>query len=151
MLQINFDQSDYSISEGSATLSSPILLQFRQNQNPFTIMLSTVTVATAEAAGIGNFINADTITAGSRATGNAHFEFVCVCACVCVCVCVCVCLCVCVCVCVCVCLCVCVCVCACVCGLSHITTLLGYEWGKIPSHGIYRHLILCDSGGAPSM
>ena len=66
------------------------MLQFRENQNPFTIMLSPVTVATAEAAGVGDFINADTITAGSRATGNAHLEFVvCVCMCVRVCVLVC--------------------------------------------------------------
>ena len=72
MLQISFDQSDYTIIEGSATLSSPITLQFRENQNPFTIMLSPVTVATAEAAGVGDFINADTITPGSRATGNSH-------------------------------------------------------------------------------
>ena len=78
VLQINFDQSDYTIIEGSATLSSPITLIFRQNQNPFTIMLSPVTVATAEAAGVGDFINADAITAGSRATGNTHLEFVCV-------------------------------------------------------------------------
>ena len=82
MLQINFDQYDYPIIEGSATLSSPITLQFRQNQNPFTIMLSTVTVATAEAAGVGDFINTYSIDLGSRATGNA---LVCVCVCVCVC------------------------------------------------------------------
>ena len=86
MLQINFDQSDYTLSEGSAKLCSPIMLQIRQNQNPFTIMLSPVTVATAEAAGVGDFINADTITPGSKATGNAHLEFV-ICVCVCVCVC----------------------------------------------------------------
>ena len=86
VLKISFDQLDYSIIEGSATLSSPILLQFRQNQSPFTIMLSPVTVATAEAAGVGDLINADTIAAGSRATGNAHLEFVCVHACVCACV-----------------------------------------------------------------
>ena len=73
---MNFYQSDYSIIEGSATLSSPITLQFRENQNPFTIMLSPVTVATAEAAGVGDFINADTIDLGSRATGNAHLEFI---------------------------------------------------------------------------
>ena len=85
VLQINFDQSDYTIIEGSATLSSPIMLQFRENQNPFTIMLSPVTVATAEAAGVGNFVSACSITAGSRATGNTHLEFVCVYVHVCVC------------------------------------------------------------------
>ena len=79
MLQINFDQSDYTINEGSATLSSPITLQFRENQNNFTIMLTPVTVDTAVAAGVGDFINAETIINGSRATGNAHLEFVRVC------------------------------------------------------------------------
>ena len=87
MLQINFDQSDYTIIEGSATLCSPITLQFRQNQNPFTIMLSPVTVATAEAAGVGNFINADTIAPGSRATTGDANMYLSVCVCVCVCVC----------------------------------------------------------------
>ena len=83
MLQINFEVSDYSIDEGSATLSSPIILQFRENQNNFTIMLTPVTVATAEADGVGDFINADAIAADSRATGNANLDFVCtVCECV---------------------------------------------------------------------
>ena len=72
VLQINFDQADYSIVEGAAALSSPILLQFRENQNPFTIMLTPVTVATAVADGVGEFINADSIDLGSRATGNAQ-------------------------------------------------------------------------------
>ena len=50
-------------------------------------MLSPVTVATAEAAGVGDFINSDTIDLGSRATGNAYLEFMYVYVCVCVCVC----------------------------------------------------------------
>ena len=68
MLQINFGESDYSIEEGSEVLSSPITLQSRINQNPFTVMLSPVTVATAEGMGLGFFINSMTIDASSRAT-----------------------------------------------------------------------------------
>ena len=87
MLQINFDQSDYTISEGSQTLCSLITLQFRQNQSPFTIMLSPVNISTAKAAGVGDYINADTITPGSRATTGDANMYLSLCVCVCVCVC----------------------------------------------------------------
>ena len=53
MLYIGFGESDYSIEEGSEVLSSPITLQFRNNQNPFTVMLSPVTLATAKEMGLG--------------------------------------------------------------------------------------------------
>ena len=49
-------------------LSSTIMLQFRNNQNPFTVRLSPVTVESAESINCGLFINSDTITADSRAT-----------------------------------------------------------------------------------
>ena len=68
MLEINFGESDYSIVEGIGMLSSPIILQFRNNQNPFTVMLSPVTVITAEGKGLDFFINSMTIDASSRAT-----------------------------------------------------------------------------------
>ena len=74
-LQINFGEADYSIVEGSDMLSSTIILQFRNNQNPFTVRLSPVTVGTAESKDLGFFINSDTITADSRATlgtGQSH-------------------------------------------------------------------------------
>ena len=64
MLEINFGESDYSIEEGSGVLSSPITLQFRNNQNPFRVRLSAVT---AEGMGLGFFINSMTIDASSRA------------------------------------------------------------------------------------
>ena len=67
-LQINFGEADYSIVEGSDILSSTIMLQFRNNQNPFTVRLSPVTVGTAESMNLGFFINSGTITADSRAT-----------------------------------------------------------------------------------
>ena len=68
MLHINFGESDYSIEEGAEVLSSPIILQFRNNQNPFTVRLSPVTVATAEEMGLGFFIDSMTIYALFRAT-----------------------------------------------------------------------------------
>ena len=68
MLEINFGGSDYCIVEGgSGILSSPIILQFRNNQNPFIVRLSPVTVSTAEGMGLGDFINSMTIDASSRA------------------------------------------------------------------------------------
>ena len=69
VLEINFGESDYCIEEGGlGVLSSPITLQFRTNQNPFTVMLSPVTVATAEGMDLEVFINSMTIDASSRAT-----------------------------------------------------------------------------------
>ena len=68
VLEINFLESDYSIVEGDAELSSPIMIQLRQNQNPFTLMLSPVTIDAAESKGLGSFINSETILPRSRAT-----------------------------------------------------------------------------------
>ena len=70
VLEINFLESDYSIVEGFAQLSSQITLQLRQNQNPFTLTLSPVSIDTAESKGLQDFINFDTILAGSRATAG---------------------------------------------------------------------------------
>ena len=71
VLQINFGEADYSIEEGSDELTSTITLQFRNNQNPFTVRLSPVTIDTAESMNLGFFINSITITADHRATlGN---------------------------------------------------------------------------------
>ena len=72
MLQINFGESDYSIAEGSERLSSHITLQFSENQNPFNLILTTVTVDTAEAMGLGIFINTETIALGFRASAGSH-------------------------------------------------------------------------------
>ena len=74
VLQINFGESYYSILEGSDELSSTITLQFRYNQNPFTVRLSPVTIDTAESMNLGFFINSDTITADSRATLGNYFS-----------------------------------------------------------------------------
>ena len=67
-LQINFEESDYSIEEGG-TLSN-IRLQFRNNQNPFTVTLTPVDIDTAEALGLGFFINSYFNSAIFRATSG---------------------------------------------------------------------------------
>ena len=68
-LEINFEESDYSIEEGG-TLSTFIRLQFRQNQNPFTVCLCPVSIDTAEDMNLGSFIDSDTIYEISRATAG---------------------------------------------------------------------------------
>ena len=66
-LEINFEESDYSIEEGYG-LNTPIRLQFRNNQNPFTITFTPVTIDAAEGKGLGvNFINSETIEEEYRA------------------------------------------------------------------------------------
>lgn len=55
-LEINFAESDYSIEEGD-TLSTDISLQFRNNQNPFTITLSPLTIDVAEGYNLSAFID----------------------------------------------------------------------------------------------
>ena len=72
MLEINFEESDYRVVEGSRWLGYPITLHFRQNQNPFNLTLSPVTVDTAVAMGLGFFINGENIALGSRATAGSH-------------------------------------------------------------------------------
>ncbi|CAI8022404.1 hypothetical protein GBAR_LOCUS13163 [Geodia barretti] len=74
LLEINFLESDYSILEGSTELSAPIMIQLRQNQNAFTLMLSPVTIDTAESKNLSFFINSQTILPGSRATAVADFS-----------------------------------------------------------------------------
>ena len=72
-LEINFEESDYSIAEGS-NLSTPIRLQFRNNQNPFTITFTPVTIDDVEDMGLGaNFINSDTIEEEYRAEPGKVF------------------------------------------------------------------------------
>ena len=66
-LEINFEESDYSIAEGSA-LTTPITLQFRNNQNAFNVTFTPVTIDAVEGMGLGeNLINSDTIEEASRA------------------------------------------------------------------------------------
>ena len=66
-LEINFEQSDYSIEEGGA-LSSNICLQFRNNQNSFRFC--PVNISTAENMNLSVFINSGAIDIISRATAG---------------------------------------------------------------------------------
>ena len=76
-LDINFGDSDYSITEGS-DLRTPIRLQFRNyNQNAFNVTFSPVTIAALEDVGLGTtFINSDTIEEESRAEEGKVFYLV---------------------------------------------------------------------------
>ena len=66
-MEINFEEFDYAITEGRG-LSTPIRLQFRTNQNPFTMTFTPVTIDAVEDMGLGaNFINSDTIEEEYRA------------------------------------------------------------------------------------
>ena len=66
-LEINFEESDYSIVEGG-TLSTIIRLQFRNNQNSFTVRLCPLSITDTEIMGLGSFIESETIGEISRAT-----------------------------------------------------------------------------------
>ena len=66
-LEINFEEDDYSITEGGL-LSTTIRFQFRQNQNPFTVLLCPVSIDEAENRGVGFFFESDTIDEFFRAT-----------------------------------------------------------------------------------
>ena len=70
VLEFSFRDCDYSVNEGSGTLNLPISFMFSDNQNPFTITLSTITVETAESRGLGDLISAQAIFNDSRATSK---------------------------------------------------------------------------------
>ena len=72
-LEINFIESDYALEEGYG-LSTPIRLQFRNNQNAFNITFTPVTIAAVEDIGLGTlFINSGTIEERYRATPGKMF------------------------------------------------------------------------------
>ena len=71
-LEINFEESDYSMIEGVSVLSTNMTLTFRSNQNPFSVILTAVTVDTAESMGLGSFINSDNIVPIFRATEGVY-------------------------------------------------------------------------------
>ena len=74
-LEINFEESDYSMIEGISGLSTNITLTFRNNQNPFSVMLTPVAVDTAESIGLmGTFINSDNIEPNFRATEGVYYK-----------------------------------------------------------------------------
>ncbi|CAI8051658.1 hypothetical protein GBAR_LOCUS28288, partial [Geodia barretti] len=56
-LEIHFGESDYSFAEGSTSPSTPLFLLYNNNQNPFTVIFSAVSLGTVEVSGLGAFIN----------------------------------------------------------------------------------------------
>ena len=65
MLEINFEEADYSIIEGTPL---SVLMQFRKTQSPFNITLRPVSISSAEDCGLGDFINGAAIKENFRAT-----------------------------------------------------------------------------------
>ena len=70
-LEINFERCDHSIEEGG-TLRTDIRLQHGNNQNPFTVTLSPLSLNTTETLGLGFFINSDDIDIIYRATAGIY-------------------------------------------------------------------------------
>ena len=68
VLQIYFEESSYSIMEGS-DLMVPILLNFTNNQNPFTL---TISVESIDGGELGVFIN--TTGRGSGSMDNVFIS-----------------------------------------------------------------------------
>ena len=73
-LEIDFEEADYSITEGSG-LSAPIRLQFTNNQNPFNIRFSAVNITNAEGKGVGSFIIEEEARATSGYVLNCMHTF----------------------------------------------------------------------------
>ena len=68
-LEINFEESDYSIIEGTPLR---VLMQFRPAQNPFTFTVRPVSITSAEDIGLEDFINCASIGEASRATAGIN-------------------------------------------------------------------------------
>ena len=68
VFEILFEEYDYSIREGEA-LSTDIRLQFRNNENSFTVTLIPVSINTIEDLNMGVFIDYDGL---SRATAGRY-------------------------------------------------------------------------------
>ena len=75
-MEINFKTLDYSIREGEdATRTTSITMQFRKAQNPFTLLLSPVSIDDAITHySLGDFINPNAIAEINKATpGTNHY------------------------------------------------------------------------------
>ena len=69
-LVIYFEESKYSITEGS-NLSLPIRLRLKNsNQNPVNLILRTITIDSVEDEGLEAFIDYGSISSDSRATSG---------------------------------------------------------------------------------
>ena len=66
-LDINFEETFYSMEEGPT--GRQIILQFTSNQNPFSLTLQTMDITTAESEGFTSLLDTHLINkAYSRAT-----------------------------------------------------------------------------------
>ena len=65
MLEINFEEAEYPITEGTPL---SVLMQFRRTQSSFNITLRPVSISSAEDCGLGDFINCAAIGEDFRAT-----------------------------------------------------------------------------------
>ena len=77
-LEINFDLEgcDYAVfEEGSSSLNTPIKLQYRRNQNPFTVTVTPSSIDQAEAMGLGHFVNSRTISPSFRAISGRYILY----------------------------------------------------------------------------
>ena len=70
VLQLFFEDCDYRVTEGSRVSRSLRVHYYGSVQNPFTLILRTMSVSSAESIGLGNFIGSDTILNSSRATAS---------------------------------------------------------------------------------
>ena len=57
-----------------SVLSDTMTLTFRSDQNPFSVIITAVTVDTAESMGLGSFINSDNIVPNFRATAGVYYK-----------------------------------------------------------------------------
>ena len=67
MLEINFEEAGYSITEGSPL---NVLIQFRPTQSPFTLTVRPVPIASADGSDLEDYINCTCIAEASRATAG---------------------------------------------------------------------------------
>ena len=71
VLQLFFEDCDYQATEGSHVMSRPLRVHYYGSvQNPFTLILRTMSVSSAESIGLGNFSVSETIQNSSRATAS---------------------------------------------------------------------------------
>ena len=69
-LEIHFEECDHIITEGSPFSRLFVLHFLRPTQNPFTLLLRTASLDSAEALGLEQFILSGSINATSRATAS---------------------------------------------------------------------------------
>ena len=69
-LEINFDLGGCAYSKVEEGLGTPLRLQYRRNQNPFTVTLTPTTIDRVESFGLGSFINSLIIASTFRASAG---------------------------------------------------------------------------------